>query len=255
MTPPLAAEATARIAAGLAVSVLGISWKDVPLRYFRTNSHILLVLFLLTIPAAARSEGSGSVAILAAIGAAASFFAGPAWGIGLPLPATALGAIASLAGLAMIVPPFRDAGAAAWGLEAGAALDSALVVGCTLSAMLLGHHYLTAPAMSLRPLRILTAGSLAALFIRALIAGWGAWAWANGRASGSGAYAGWFAGMLAARWVVGIVSAGVAAILAWRTVRIRSTQSATGILYIQTILTLFGEILALALSRIAQVVL
>ena len=53
---------------------------------------------------------------------------------------------------------------------------------------------------------------------------------------------------VAMRWGMGIVGAGVSVYLARRTAAIRSTQSATGILYITTIFVLFGELAALVMS-------
>jgi hypothetical protein len=47
----------------------------------------------------------------------------------------------------------------------------------------------------------------------------------------------------------------LATFLAWETVRIRSTQSATGILYIAMTLVLFGELTAMILAGDAGVVL
>jgi hypothetical protein len=52
---------------------------------------------------------------------------------------------------------------------------------------------------------------------------------------------------------MGIVGVGVATYLAWRTVQIRSTQSATGILYIAMTLLLFGELTSLVLARDSHV--
>ena len=46
----------------------------------------------------------------------------------------------------------------------------------------------------------------------------------------------------------------LATVLTWKTVEIRSTQSATGILYIGMTLVLFGELSALILARGAGVV-
>ncbi len=47
------------------------------------------------------------------------------------------------------------------------------------------------------------------------------------------------------RWVMGFAGPLVATILAWKTVQIRSTQSATGILYAAMALVLFGELSSL----------
>jgi hypothetical protein len=54
---------------------------------------------------------------------------------------------------------------------------------------------------------------------------------------------------LAVRFGVGLVGPAVATWMTWQTVRIRSTQSATGILYIAMTLVLFGELTAMVLSH------
>jgi hypothetical protein len=54
--------------------------------------------------------------------------------------------------------------------------------------------------------------------------------------------------LIAARWGLGFAAAAVAVYLTWRTVQIRSTQSATGILYIAMIFILFGELTSLIMT-------
>ena len=54
--------------------------------------------------------------------------------------------------------------------------------------------------------------------------------------------------VLAMRWGMGVIGAGVSVFLARRTAAIRSTQSATGILYITTIFVLFGELATLVMA-------
>jgi hypothetical protein len=55
--------------------------------------------------------------------------------------------------------------------------------------------------------------------------------------------------MLSMRWGMGFAGPAVAAVLAWKTVQIRSTQSATGILYVALALVLFGELSSLIGAR------
>ena len=50
------------------------------------------------------------------------------------------------------------------------------------------------------------------------------------------------------RWGMGFLASGIATYLTWKTAKIRSTQSATGILYIAMIFVLFGELMSLVLS-------
>ena len=52
----------------------------------------------------------------------------------------------------ILVAVSRDPRAEAWALTACGRLASAFLMGSTFTAMLLGHHYLTAPAMSISPL-------------------------------------------------------------------------------------------------------
>ena len=48
---------------------------------------------------------------------------------------------------------------------------------------------------------------------------------------------------------MGFGGTALATYLTWKTVEIRSTQSATGILYIALALVLFGELAAMTMSR------
>ena len=106
--------------------------------------------------------------------------------------------------------------------------------------MLMGHSYLMAPAMSLTPLLRLLAALAASAVLRILVAGGGLWLW-TGTAAGTTLTTEtvlW----LTMRWAIGFVGPLVLAWLAWETTRIRSTQSATGILYVVVILCFLGEL-------------
>jgi hypothetical protein len=127
-----------------------------------------------------------------------------------------------------------------------ARLVSAALLGATLSAMLLGHHYLTAPAMSIDPLRRFVRAMAWALGASGLVGLWGLALWLGGHESSTAHVSPFFLGI---RWGVGWLGTAVATVLAWKTVQIRSTQSATGILYIAMTLVLFGELTAMILTR------
>ena len=128
-------------------------------------------------------------------------------------------------------------------------MASGFLLGAVLCSMLLGHYYLTAPAMTIEPLKrtiALIAGGLAARVVLAGLglaiccaglAGQASWA------SDSGATVLFFG-----RWGMGFLAAGIATYMTWKTALIRSTQSATGILYIAMIFVLFGELMSLVLS-------
>jgi hypothetical protein len=115
---------------------------------------------------------------------------------------------------------------------------SAAVLGTALSAMLMGHSYLVAPTMSLRPLMILITALAIAVAARMVVDG--VWLWTGRRSLGN--LDNEMILMLLVRWAVGF--AGVLALtwMTWRTARIRSTQSATGILYVVVIFCFLGEL-------------
>jgi hypothetical protein len=104
----------------------------------------------------------------------------------------------------------------------------------------MGHSYLIAPAMSLVPLFRLLGALFAALALRAAIDGWALLQWTGDHSLGSlkGDNLLW----LPVRWLVGLLAPLVLGGMAWQTARIRSTQSATGILYVVVIFCFLGEL-------------
>lgn len=119
-------------------------------------------------------------------------------------------------------------------------LASAALLGSATTAMLMGHSYLIAPAMSLTPLNRLLAALGITLLIRMVLAGIGLWSWTGQLGSGSLDNEMWF--LLLVRWGLGIVAPLGLGWMAWETARIRSTQSATGILYVVVIVCFLGEL-------------
>jgi hypothetical protein len=121
------------------------------------------------------------------------------------------------------------------------ALSSAALLGTATSAMLMGHSYLIAPAMSLTPLYRLLGALTGALAARMLIDGWAAgwWIAEHSLAGLEGDAALW----LPVRWLVGLIAPLVLCWMAWQSARIRSTQSATGILYVVVIFCFLGELM------------
>ena len=225
-------------------------WRVVPPAFFRT--HCLVVLGLLVLAGLDGSRvglGREALATLAAA-SAFSYLGAVAWGMGLHrlgLPLSALTA-AACAGAMIAASRPPDPSGGLWTLGASARLASAFLLGSTLSAMLLGHHYLTAPAMSIEPLKRFVRCVAWGLAARAVVAGVGFGPWlAAARATSADPTSS--ALFLAMRWGMGLLGPAVATWMTWKSVEIRSTQSATGILYIAMTLVLFGELTAMALTR------
>jgi hypothetical protein len=249
---PMLADFALRLSGGLAAMLLVTPWRQVPPKFFQTHSQVLMALAVLAALDMARAGPTSAVAGAAAL-AALGYVSAVAWGLGLPrvgLPADAAAVIAAgslLAWASMGGDPTLSA------LDVAGRISSALLLGSTLTAMLLGHYYLTAPSMSIAPLERAVAWAAGALGVRTLLAALGLGLYVSGRAGAPTADASGL--FLAIRWGMGVAGPILAMTLAWKTTRMRSTQSATGILYIAMTLVLFGELTALILSRRAGVLL
>ncbi len=159
------------------------------------------------------------------------------------IPATLL----AVAYLGVAVASWRATTAASWLWSILGALSSIALLGSINLAMLLGHWYLVVRGMSIDPLKRLTMTTLVATILRtavvaaALLAP-GAW---NDVAIRQGIFfwmrAGW--GLLGPLALYPMV---------WGTVKIRSTMAATGILYVDVVAVVIGEVLAGWLSALAH---
>ena len=128
-------------------------------------------------------------------------------------------------------------------------LSSAALLGSSVVAMTLGHWYLLTPNISFAPLRRLTialAVSLAArstILVVAFVCQQGLWSDAI-EASGMTSFLLSEGIFHLARVLFGIAAPLVLIGLVWKCVKIRSNQSATGILYVIVAFVILGEILA-----------
>ena len=127
-------------------------------------------------------------------------------------------------------------------------LTSALFLGSVCFAMILGHWYLISPALSIRPLRRATRLILVSLTAKGILFGVALYLYATAadpaRQQTIHAFLGAGGFFLWARALFGIVGPAVLSLMIWSTVKIRSTQSATGLLYVATVLVLIGELLS-----------
>jgi hypothetical protein len=119
-------------------------------------------------------------------------------------------------------------------------LASAAVLGSATSAMLMGHSYLIAPTMSMSPLLRLLAALGVSLALRIGVACVALWLWTAHPTSGAPETE--LLVWLPVRWVLGLLGPLALGWMAWETARIRSTQSATGILYVVVIVCFLGEL-------------
>lgn len=229
-----------RAACGMIACLLLLSPTVVNPRFYRT--HFLTALGLACGTLLLQREGADTF-LLTALGVSMALaFAGSlVWSLeGAPggrvialLTTLALGT--SLARLEIIHAGGRS--------EVGALLggfSSAALLGAALTAMLMGHSYLIAPSMSLRPLLSLLAALAVAVLARMAVDGYALVNWTSSHSLGTlgNDTLLW----LPLRWGLGFVGPLALDGMAWQTARIRSTQSATGILYVVVIFCFLGEL-------------
>ena len=141
-------------------------------------------------------------------------------------------------GMAVRYPPK----AMAMAMQFAAAAGVAAVSGAVLMDMLLGHAYLTASRMTIAPFRRLNLFVAAMVFLRANLAGVATVIMPREIWQRDGLF-------ILTRWLVGILVPAIFIYMAHDCIKRRSTQSATGILYVAGVLIFIGEIVALYLVR------
>jgi hypothetical protein len=127
------------------------------------------------------------------------------------------------------------------------ALSASWLLGAVLIAMILGHYYLNIAGLAMAHLVRLCLLAVAAAVLRGVVFGWSLFA--DGPAILAPFLGDDLAGadllpavVLVQRFLFGIVGTAALCLMAWRTAKISSTQSATGILYIALIAVLTGEL-------------
>ena len=125
---------------------------------------------------------------------------------------------------------------------------SALALGSVMICMILGHWYLVDPGMPVRHLKLIAAAFIAVLIMRVLLGSYtSVLIWKDLSASHADLLSNvMLVNMLfiGQRILFGLILPLALSWMIWQTVKIRSTQSATGILYVAVVFILFGEFLS-----------
>ena len=133
-------------------------------------------------------------------------------------------------------------------------LSSAALLGGTCTAMILGHWYLILPSMQVSHLQSIVKVHIASMVVRVVVVGAAVFlAVATSSTSSPGPgpgpsfrhYITSVAGIFFwQRVLFGLAGPALLSYLTWETAKIRSTQSATGILYVDFFTVVVGEVLA-----------
>ncbi|GIW79069.1 MAG: hypothetical protein KatS3mg105_0876 [Gemmatales bacterium] len=234
-----------RLACGLALALLVLPVAQVNPRFFRVQFLTILALaagcvFLLF----AKAGGLGLAFLFAVM--ACGFFGSLLFSLeGTPFgkPVIVITALTTVIALLVAVESTRTVGmkwSSAW--FAADQITSAMLLGFATTAMLMGHSYLIAPTMSITPLIRLLGGLSIAVGLRMVVAGLGLWTWTNGSVVFSLEEDAWL--WLPLRWGLAFIGPLILTWMAWQAAKIRSTQSATGILYVAVIFCFLGELTA-----------
>ncbi|RIK73168.1 MAG: hypothetical protein DCC67_18195 [Planctomycetota bacterium] len=254
-----------RLVFGFAAAMAVVSPKQVTSGYFRNNLYVALGLCAL---GGLLSRGAAPAAFWWAVaGAAASYVGSVCWLYEKPAAGRAALVVLSLAALTGCLVERRAevkrldneqfaerydlddvnrraVGLAAAGLGVASVISSGLLIGTTLAAMLLGHWYLNSPTMHLEPLRRLIVAMGVAATLHAAVCAAGL----VGELSIAAAASTQWTCFVVLRWGFGLAAVAILAWMAYETLKVPNTQSATGILYVGVIGVFVGETTSLLLS-------
>jgi hypothetical protein len=230
-----------RLTFGLAGGMVLVPPRQVTSGYFRNHLYVTMGLALLAALLCSYAGAAPREAFWpAALAAGASYVGSVFWLYEKPVAGkfalTAVSGLALWGSLAVL-----GERASIW-REVHATTSGALL-GVVMASMLLGHWYLNAPGMAIAPLqRLLIAASTAVVLHGALCAAGLAMELSTHGATTH------FWMLLALRWLFGLAGVVILIWMAWQTLKIPNTQSATGILYVAVIGTFVGETMSLLLS-------
>jgi hypothetical protein len=258
----------AHLGVGIAFTLLFVH-RDAGVKFFRFNGGLAALLLgialafryqALNIPTigttsptgAAGAVSSSDIALL--VSAAITLFYWGTIGRVFTLARTGILAAAALAGLIAIALQGLEissgARSAIVALTVVSFLTSALMLGGACTAMILGHWYLVIPSMEVSYLQSIVKGHIASMLARVAVVGVAVWfAMATFQPdSGAPSFRHYILSVdgifFWQRVLFGLAGPAVLSYLTWETAKIRATQSATGILYVDFFTVVVGEVLA-----------
>jgi len=246
----------AHLGVGIVFTLVFVS-RDAGVKFFRFNAGLAAILLAVALafrPAAPDPSNSpAAVAALAACTAAAiAYWATVGRTLASIRPAiVGLGGVGGAAALvleALSISAGRSVPVQA--LTVASFLSSAAMLGGACTAMILGHWYLVIPSMQVSHLQSIVKVHIASMVVRVAVVS----------AAVFFAIATWQPGLgvpsfrhyimsvdgifFWQRVLFGLAGPALLSYLTWETAKIRSTQSATGILYVDFFTVVVGEVLA-----------
>lgn len=251
----------AHLGVGIAFTLVFVS-KDAGVKFFRFNAGLaaILVAFALAFRLAGL-EGAPPESSLSRLAVAALYVAEAAlvlyWatvGRTLVRIRPAIIGLAIAGGLAAVILQGLDVSAglarATQALTVVSFVSSAALLGGACMAMTLGHWYLVIPSMQVGHLQAIVKVHIASTVVRVLVVGAAVW-FAIATYQAGSVLPSFRHYILSVdgiffwqRVLFGLAGPIVLSYLTWETAKIRATQSATGILYVDFFTVVVGEVLA-----------
>ena len=251
----------AHLGVGIAWSLVLVS-REAGVKFFRFNAGLsaILIAFALAFRFAALDGAPAesplaqlAVATLYAVDAALVLY----WatvGRTLLRIRPAIIAVSIIGGLVVVVlqgiDVSTDRGLALQALTVASFVSSAALLGGACTSMTLGHWYLVIPSMQVTYLQSIVKAHIVSTVVRVVIVGVAVWfAMATWQPeSGVPSFRHYIMSVdgifFWQRVLFGLFGPAVLSYLTWETAKIRATQSATGILYVDFFTVVVGEVLA-----------
>jgi len=256
----------AHLGVGIALTLLFVS-REAGVKFFRFNAGLAAILLVIALAFAFRDLNAarppGADAMTLGISLVALVVSTALvvlyWAIVGRLFTrfrTVILALAVIAGLFAIASQAIDVSAGRslpfQALTIASFLTSAAMLGGACTAMILGHWYLVIPSMQVSHLQSIVRVHIGSMVARVMVVGAAVWyALATAYAANP------VVGPTFRRYIMsvdgiffwqrilfGLAGPAVLSYLTWETAKIRSTQSATGILYVDFFTVVVGEVLA-----------
>ena len=229
--------------------------REAGVKFFRFNAGLaailLAVAFALRPPETSATE-IGRLAVIALVVAEAAILV--YWAtVGRVLASVrpVIAGTAVLGGLVGLVAQGIDQapGLPAQAMTVASFLSSAALLGGACTAMILGHWYLVIPSLQVKHLQSIVKVHIASMVVRVVVVAAAVFlaivSWQPGLGPSFRHYIFSVSGIFFwQRVLFGLFGPALLSYLTWETAKIRSTQSATGILYVDFFTVVVGEVLA-----------
>ena len=240
---------------GIAATLLFVS-REAGVKFFRFNAGLAAVLIAIALAlrdGLGSGVASGGALVALACGEAALVAYWATVGRTLARIRPALVAVAVGGGVAAVI---AQAFAASAGrplsmrlLTVASFVSSAALLGGACTAMVLGHWYLILPSMQVQHLQSIVKLHILSMIARIVVVAAAVYV---GMATGQPGFGPSFGRYIMSaagvffwqRVLFGLAGPAVLSYLTWETAKIRATQSATGILYVDFFTVVVGEVLA-----------